>query len=246
MSIIISNLLFCVFVVPILLLLRITRIPHNSVLLKSVNVWAKTNCRLLGIVVEKKGSKPQHGGAFIPCNHLSYTDIPVIASVMPCVFVSKEEVKRWPIFGILSMTAGTIFVNRSSKKSTYSAIKYAERVLSQGTNIVVFPEATTSDGKVIKRFNSAFFFLPERLDVRVQPVVISYLDDDSKPISHKVAWYGDMNIFIHLWNITGMTRIKAVVHFCDVINNNQENKLNRKDLALLCEKSVREVFEKIN
>lgn len=238
-----NNLLFCIFVVPFLLILRITKTGYNTLLLRALHLWAMSNCRILGIDVRIKGKPSIQGGAFIPCNHLSYTDIPVIASIMPCVFISKEEVKKWPIFGILSITAGTIFVNRSSKKSTYLAIKYAEKVLSQGTNIVVFPEATTSNGKVIKRFNSAFFFLPERLDVDIQPVLISYFNRGDQLISHEVAWYGDMNIFKHLWKITGIRKILAVVYYCDVIKNSQTNKLNRKELALLCESEIKKIFE---
>lgn len=244
LMVIANNLMFCIFFVPVLFVLKYFKLHYDKALLRCLRLWAMSNCKILGIEVIKKGRPVRHEGNFIPCNHLSYTDIPVIASIMPCVFISKEEVKRWPVFGILSMSVGTIFVNRKSKKSTYSAIRYAENVLSKGINIVVFPEATTSDGKVIKRFNSAFFFLPERLDTSIQPVVLSYLNQDKKPFSHEVAWYGDMNIFSHLWKISGLRRIYAVVYFCDFIKNSPENKLTRKELAALCEASVKEVFEK--
>jgi len=32
-------------------------------------------------------------------NHLSYLDIVVFATLHPCVFVSKEEVRTWPVVG---------------------------------------------------------------------------------------------------------------------------------------------------
>ncbi|MFQ3574497.1 MAG: lysophospholipid acyltransferase family protein [Thermodesulfovibrionales bacterium] len=244
-GLIVNNILFFIIFVPALLILKTLKIHYSKALLKSVRLWSVSNCLIMGIRVKIKGRYLERGGRFIPCNHLSYTDVPVIASIIPCVFVAKEEVKRWPLFGILSSTAETIFVNRSSKKSTYMAIKYAEKVLSQGTNIVVFPEATTSDGLTIKKFNSAFFFLPERLEIDVQPVVISYLDQNKKPFTHEAAWYGDMNIFSHLWKITGLKRMYAVVYFCDMIKNKPENRLTRKDLAILCETAIKEKFHKI-
>src|SRR5712672_2289396 len=45
------------------------------------------------------GTIPSRG--LLVSNHLSYVDIPVIASIMPAVFVAKREIKHWPVIGWL-------------------------------------------------------------------------------------------------------------------------------------------------
>ena len=39
----------------------------------------------------------ESGGLVIICNHVSYVDGIVLGSMFPIVFVSKREVKHWPI-----------------------------------------------------------------------------------------------------------------------------------------------------
>jgi 1-acyl-sn-glycerol-3-phosphate acyltransferase len=46
---------------------------------------------------------------------LSYLDILAISAVTPAVFVSKAEVRRWPLFGWFAAIAGTVFVDRERR-----------------------------------------------------------------------------------------------------------------------------------
>src|SRR6516225_6801594 len=42
-------------------------------------------------------------------NHLSYLDVLILSAVMPCFFIAKAEVDRWPIFGKAARAGGTLF-----------------------------------------------------------------------------------------------------------------------------------------
>src|SRR6478752_85858 len=39
----------------------------------------------------------------------------VLGSIFPAVFVTKREVKKWPVVGLWTTVCGTIFVNRRRK-----------------------------------------------------------------------------------------------------------------------------------
>src|SRR5262245_18611248 len=77
--------------------------------------WLHRCCRQglkrLGISIAVRGQLPARG--LVVSNHLSYLDILVYSSISPCVFVSKREVKSWPVFGVMGEIAGTVFIDRS-------------------------------------------------------------------------------------------------------------------------------------
>ncbi len=69
--------------------------------------------RILHLRVEQHGTFPASG--LLVANHLSYLDIVVLAARQPCVFVSKSEVRAWPIFGWCAQLGGTLFVDRGRR-----------------------------------------------------------------------------------------------------------------------------------
>ena len=72
---------------------------------------------ILNIKVTVAGDADQieEGGTVIVSNHLSYVDGIVLGSIFPVVFVSKREVKKWPLIGLWTSLCGTIFINRQRK-----------------------------------------------------------------------------------------------------------------------------------
>src|ERR1039458_8736433 len=54
-------------------------------------------------------------------NHLSYLDVLAISAVTPAVFVSKAEVRRWPLFGWFAAIAGTVFVERERRSEEHTS-----------------------------------------------------------------------------------------------------------------------------
>lgn len=45
-------------------------------------------------------------------NHVSWTDIPLLGMLLPLSFLSKAEVRHWPVAGWLAEKAGTLFIRR--------------------------------------------------------------------------------------------------------------------------------------
>ncbi|HEU5400527.1 MAG TPA: lysophospholipid acyltransferase family protein, partial [Terriglobales bacterium] len=118
--------------------------------------WLTDSCRgvlaSLGVTVSMEGSMPTHG--LIVSNHLSYLDILCYSSTAPCVFVSKVEVRSWPVFGRLATNGGTIYVDRKSRSNAARAAKEIESALRSGIRVVLFPEGTSTAGDNVLPFNA--------------------------------------------------------------------------------------------
>ena len=106
----------------------------------------------MGITVSVKGRFPA-GGSVIS-NHLSYLDIVTLASLHPCVFVSKAEIAKIPVLGWMTTNAGTVYVERGRGGSAMKASSAMKDAMQDGLPVVFFPEGTTTNGQALKKFHS--------------------------------------------------------------------------------------------
>lgn len=192
-------------------------------------VWLQEYCRKLlphlGVRWETSGQVPTTG--LIVSNHLSYLDILVFSAAMGCSFVSKAEVRSWPLFGPFSRLSGTVFVWRHS--ATDSARAYAElaKCLRTGHPVVVFPEATTSDGVTILPFRSTMFQAAIDTGVPLTPAMIHYAPLADGSVAHDICFWGDMSALPHAMKLFSKRRIECHVRFDEALP--QEG--DRKQLA---------------
>src|SRR5262245_53700409 len=93
---------------------------------------------VLALEVRTRGSRPERG--LLVCNHLSYLDIVVLASLFPAVFVAKQDMKHWPVFGWFAAMAGTLFVDRNKRLHVGAVSREIDELLQQDALIVLFPE----------------------------------------------------------------------------------------------------------
>ncbi|TAN42892.1 MAG: 1-acyl-sn-glycerol-3-phosphate acyltransferase [Nitrospirae bacterium] len=207
--------------------------------------WARASCFVMGIRIQTSGFQRRPTGVFVVSNHSSYTDIPVLGSMIPTVFLSKQEVSSWFLFGRLARLGGTVFVKRESKTSTLTAVREAGERLVEGTNIVIFPEGTTDDGRQLKEFKSSFFAIPLETAALVLPVSIyySHVDGVSTALSpdNEMAWHDNRDLFGHFWNLLSKKRIDVKLHFSQVVGLRDGSPIkDRKQFALITRQSVQE------
>lgn len=105
------------------------------------------------VKVEGKENIPKQPGFIIASNHRSFADPPLVAvsasMVTKFTFVAKEELFRNKFFGWLIRKLGAFPVERG--KGDMKVISDAVERLSEGKNLVIFPEGTRSkDGKLGK------------------------------------------------------------------------------------------------
>jgi len=176
-------------------------------------LWSKAICLIFGIHVRGTG-RQKKGGGFTVSNHLGYTDIFVLGSLGPTAFLSNHEVRGWPLFGWVAMLGGVVFVNRNSKRAALGAIRELERKIGSGVSVALFPEGSTSDGRAVRPFKSAFFNIPVRLGIPVFPAGLKYSDQ----VVNDVAWHGHTPLIPHFWRFAGLGRIDVTVNFGPAIN----------------------------
>jgi len=175
-------------------------------------------CRILGFNVRQIGEPVVARPVLFAANHVSYTDITVLGSLIPGSFVAKSEVAGWPFFGWLAKLQRSIFVDRQVRSTTQQRDAIAER-LAAGDALILFPEGTSGDGNFVLPFKSALFSVVFNKDqpIVVQPVSLAYTRLDGLPIGRRLrpffAWYGDMDLGPHLWRLLGLGKIEAVVEF---------------------------------
>ncbi|HEX6734672.1 MAG TPA: lysophospholipid acyltransferase family protein, partial [Azonexus sp.] len=94
-------------------------------------------------------------GALLVANHISWIDIYVINAALPAAFVSKAEVRGWPLIGWLAARHDTIFLRRGSRGHARLINAEIAEVLGRGQHVAVFPEGTTTDGCSLLHFHAA-------------------------------------------------------------------------------------------
>ncbi|MHA1113975.1 MAG: lysophospholipid acyltransferase family protein [Alphaproteobacteria bacterium] len=199
--------------------------------------------RILGIRVRVRGTRARTRPVLFVSNHSSYLDIMILASLIPGSFVSKAEVRDWPLFGLLAKLQRTQFISRR-RQDAQSDRDNIRRRLAAGDNLILFPEGTSGDGNRVLPFKSALFAVAEAGgdDLRIQPVTITYVQLRGMPMGRHwrqfFAWYADMEMAPHLWTLAGLGPMTAVVDFHPEIRAGDF--ADRKALAAHCEKVVGE------
>jgi lyso-ornithine lipid O-acyltransferase len=170
---------------------------------------ACTVLRSMGVQVVAAGNPPLTG--LVVSNHLSYLDVLAYAAVMPCVFVAKQEVRAWPVFGAFATMAGTIFVDRDRHSANGGAATAMEEALTAGIPVVLFPEGTSSDGTSVLPFHSGFFEPAMRANSVVTAAAIDYTGGTAAESA--IAYYGDDIFAPHLFRTLGERHLEARVVF---------------------------------
>lgn len=158
-------------------------------------------------VVQVEPIAQQHG--LWVSNHVSWLDIPVVGSVAPVFFLSKAEIGQWPIFGRLAKAGGTLFIQRGSGDSNSVSDQIA-KFLSKGSSVIFFPEATTTDGKQIKKIYGKLLKAAMDTQLPICPMVIAYVDANGG-LSDAAAYYGNRTMTQSLKMVADAKKITAYV-----------------------------------
>jgi lyso-ornithine lipid O-acyltransferase len=161
-----------------------------------VRWWYRRLLRCLGVRVRADGTVA--GTTLLVANHISWLDIPVIGSQGNVRFLSKDEVRTWPLIGWMSELAGTVFITRGAHQVGEVVRGILSRIQA-GQPVAIFPEGTTSDGREVQRFHPRLFAVCQQTGLAVQPVALHY---GGGPEPDPVApFLGDDTLVAHLWRV---------------------------------------------
>jgi 1-acyl-sn-glycerol-3-phosphate acyltransferase len=160
--------------------------------------------------IDVYGLPPSQG--LVVANHLSYLDSVIISSAMPCVYVAKVEISRWPFFGKFARRSGTIFIDRSSRASTEEVAQEILSRLSLPLPVLLFPEGTSTDGSSVLRFHSSLFHPVTEARAQITAASIRYIFHDGTA-ERDLCWFDDSLLLPHIWKALGTSGFTAELIF---------------------------------
>ena len=178
-----------------------------------VQAWAGQALRFMGVELCIHGTPPASGPLLIVANHISWLDIVVLHAARHCRFVSKDDVRGWPLVGTLATGAGTLYVRRSSSRDAMRVVHHMARALQDGDILAVFPEGTTGDGTALLPFHANLLQSAIAAPAPVLPVALSYTEGRLQQRSGAVSYVGDVSLLGSLWRTVGAQGLRAHVRF---------------------------------
>ena len=144
--------------------------------------WHNRLADILGLHITVDGHRPE-APALLASNHVSWLDIVVLGGLTHTDFLSKYEVRRWPVIGWLADRSGTLFIRRGNHESASISAKIAQRLREDGL-LTLFPEGTTTDGRDVRPFFSRLFSAAIDTGTDVVPVALRYhINGEYDPIA---------------------------------------------------------------
>lgn len=162
-------------------------------------------------------------GSLLVANHVSWLDIFVINAVLPSAFVSKEEVRHWPVIGWLAAVNDTVFLRRGSRGHARLINQEIADVLAAGKHVAVFPEGTTTDGTHVLHFHAALLQPALAAGRPVVPVAISYWEPDGSR-SLAPRYDGEISLGQCLHAILSRRRLAARLTAMPALGQNGEDR----------------------
>ena len=172
--------------------------------------WSRNLLAIFNVHLERHGSSTVRGGLLV-ANHISWLDIYGIMALEPALFVSKAEVRSWPLIGWLAKSTGTIFLHRNSRGHVKAVNGEISKVLGTGENVTVFPEGTTTDGTHLLEFHTALLQPAVAAGYPVQPLALRYHGLDGEP-SAVAAYAGDTTMWQSLRNVARHPELVLRIH----------------------------------
>lgn len=200
--------------------------------------WFKAVLRMLGVKLRVVGM-PVDGVHMVVCNHISWLDIALVSAVCEVRFVSKAEVRKWPVIGFLAASLGTLFIQRGSGQSDEVARKMVASA-QQNIPVAFFPEAKTTPGDGVQRFHRRLFAAPIDAGLSVQPLAIHYHDGDL-PCHPAVPYVGGQTLWQNINQL--LAQKQAIVATVSLGEPLQLSGMTRESAAEQLQQAVNQMKE---
>ncbi len=198
--------------------------------------WARYCCWAAGFCVSTTGTLPPNGVLIAP-NHLGYSDVLAMGSLLPCFFVAKVDVESWPFIGTLFTISHNIGVPRARVKALVEATTQITDRLRAKQSVCVFLEGTSSGGNRLLPFYPPLVQPAIDAGAQVCPVAIRWMPEDPAiDIVEDIAYWREEHTFgPHVWRLLGFSGIRAEIRFGDILLSEGHT---RKTLATAAQDSV--------
>ena len=192
-----------------------TRFPSLSQAEREAEVqrWARGFLRVWRIDLQVRGTPPAQGPLLLVANHISWLDILVLHAAGFCRFVSKADIKDWPVIGMMATQAGTLYIARDSRRDALRVVHHMRDALLRGEVVAVFPEGTTSDGLTLLPFHANLIQAAISAESPVLPVALEFIDSRSGQMSTAPMYIGEQTLIESVWRTLTTPGLRAVVSY---------------------------------
>ena len=201
-----------------------------------ISYWSWQLLRVLGVHIQSGRPPVFPEGALLVSNHISWLDIYLIYGARRVYFVSKAEVRKWPVAGWLAHKGGTLFIERGKRADTARINQEMRDLMQHGAWVGVFPEGTTSDGRGVNKFHSSLLQPAVELGCPIVPVAIRYTKNGQ--YTDAPAYIGGISLWDSLQRIISETGLVAELRFGEPFAADQ----HRRQLAQQSEKAVADLL----
>jgi len=205
--------------------------------------WCKNLLAAFNLKVSSHGYIPaqnaQLSSTMFVANHISWSDIHAINSIITLRFIAKSDIINWPVFGYLVSRANTLFIDRNNKRDAKRTIDVAVQSLLAGDNLCLFPEGTTSDGTVLYPFKSSLIQAAIEAKATICPIAIRY-PHPGGGVNTDVAYAGETTLIQSMQKILSQKQPVIELHFLKPITAEDVAKQDRRELTLHIEKLIRQ------
>jgi 1-acyl-sn-glycerol-3-phosphate acyltransferase len=196
--------------------------------------WSAKLLRTMGVALDVEGG-PAPGARMVIANHISWLDIAALHATCPHArFVSKADVRHWPLIGWLVEGVGTLFIERASKRDALRVVHEVAAALQAGQTIVVFPEGTTSDGRGVLPFHANLLQAAIVGGVPIQPAVLRF-SDPAHAVSPAAEFLGETTLVESVWRLVSAKGLRVRVRWLAPVASAGAN---RRELAALLQQRV--------
>ena len=176
--------------------------------------FSATLLHRLGMVLTVHG-RAVEGPSLLVANHVSWLDIAALHAAVPQArFVSKADIRHWPLVGWLVAGAGTLFVERASKRDALRVIHQMAEALRAGDTVAVFPEGTTGPGPELLPFHANLLQAAVATGMPVQPAVLRF-HDPGHAFSPAAEFVGATTLWQSVWALATADRLAVELHLLE-------------------------------
>jgi 1-acyl-sn-glycerol-3-phosphate acyltransferase len=197
--------------------------------------WSAGLLRCLGVdlTVHQQAAVPP--ACLVVLNHVSWLDIACVHAALPQArFVSKADVKHWPLLGWMVGAAGTLFIEREKKRDALRVVHHCAEAMQAGDTVAVFPEGTTGTGPELLPFHANLLQAAVSVDAPLQPLALRYHSARER-FASEAQFVGQVSLLQSVWRVASARGLKADLQLLPAIATQA---MDRRVLAELARERI--------
>lgn len=202
---------------------------------RHIQRWSEGMLAALGLRLQVQQQAAVPPACLVVLNHVSWLDILCVHAALPQArFVSKADVRHWPLIGWMVAAAGTLFIERERKRDALRVVHHCAEALKAGDTVAVFPEGTTGEGPQLLPFHANLLQAAVSVDAPLQPMALRYFTPVAR-FAPEAAYVGNLHLLASLWRIVSAQGLQAELKLLPAIDTQA---MDRRALAEMARAAI--------